>query len=57
MYNLFEIYAVAAVLLIVGSLFCLVGHFVGKYVESCTRHSVNLNPRKMAEYNQTVDRR
>ena len=60
MYNHYELLILATILCIGGAVFCLIGHFVEKYLDDeprLKRTPVNLNPAKLAEYNQTVDRR
>ena len=58
MYNHYELLILAAILCFFGAIFCLIGLFVEKYLYSDEKHTqINLNPKKMAEYNETVDRR
>ena len=58
MYNEYETLILAAILCFGGAIFCLIGHFVEKYLDNTDKHTpINLNPKKMAEYNETVDRR
>ena len=60
MFNEYELYTLAAILCFGGAIFCLIGHYVEKYLDDSPqlkRPSVNINPHKLAEYNQTVDRR
>ena len=60
MYNPYEIYFVAAGFFISGSVLCLAFHFISKRlfeVETVVITPCNLNPRLLAEYNETVNRR
>ena len=58
MYNHYELLILAAILCFAGGFFCLIGLFVEKYLDNTDKHTpINLNPKKMAEYNETVDRR
>ena len=61
MYNIAEIYILSAILLFLGSIFCLVAYLIEEYLDDdeprLKRHPVNYDHRKMAEENETVDRR
>ena len=60
MFNDYEMLILATIICTGGAIFCFIGHFVEKYLDDTPqlrRPSVNINPHKMAEYNETVNRR
>lgn len=60
MYNQYEILVIASILCFGGALFCLIAYIVEKYLDDAPenkKQSVNINPKMLDEYNQTVDRR
>ena len=60
MFNDYEMLILATIICTCGAIFCFIGHFVEKYLDDSPqlrRPSVNINPHKLAEYMETVDRR